>query len=134
MTDTNPLRTLLTHSTTIAVVGLSPKEDRASNSVARYLLEKGYTVIPVNPGQQQILGQTCYPDLQSIPGHIDIIDIFRKSEDVLPIVEQAIHCDCTAIWMQLGIKNQQAADLAQDHNLLVIMDKCIKIEHARLLD
>jgi predicted CoA-binding protein len=126
------IRSLLKQATTIAVVGLSPKEERPSNSVAKYLLDKGYTIYPVNPGHQSLLGIPCYPDINSLPGPVDIVDIFRKSEDVYPIVEMAVTKGCKAIWMQQGIINQDAARLATENGLQVIMDRCIKIDHAHL--
>jgi uncharacterized protein len=126
------IRTLLEESSVIAVVGLSPKTARPSNMVARYLIEAGYTVIPVNPGHDHILGLACYPSLSAIPESIDIVDIFRKSEDVEPIVRDALGTDCKAIWMQQGIINHQAARIAEDAGKIVIMDRCIKIDHADL--
>ena len=128
------IRQLLDDSKSIAIVGLSPKEQRPSNMVARYLLEAGYTVYPVNPGQEEILGQKCYPDLGSVPYDIDIVDIFRKSEDILPIVDKALQCSPLpkAIWMQQGIVNEPAAESAKLSGLIVIMDRCIKVDHANL--
>ena len=101
--------------------------------VARYLIEAGYTVIPVNPGHDMILGEKCYPSLLDIPCSVDIANIFRKSEDVGPIVEQAIEKGCSTIWMQQGIVNQDAAATARQHGLKVIMDRCIKVDHNNLL-
>jgi uncharacterized protein len=126
---------ILKKASNIAVVGLSPKENRPSNMVARYLLEVRYTIYPVNPGQEEILGHKCYPDLKSLPHDIDIVDIFRKSEDVLAIVEEAIalpHLPM-AIWMQQGIRNEEAASLAESRGIYVVMDRCIKIDHAHLI-
>ena len=124
---------LLRQARTIAIVGLSPKEDRPSNMVGRYLLDAGYSLFPVNPGQSEILGLKCYPDLVSIPVHIDIVDIFRRSEDVYPIVEEAVKIGAGAIWMQLGIVNQEAAEFARRHGLQIVMDRCIKVDHSALL-
>jgi hypothetical protein len=124
---------LLRQARTIAIVGLSPKEDRPSNMVGRYLLDAGYSLFPVNPGQSEILGLKCYPDLVSIPVHIDIVDIFRRSEDVYPIVEEAVKIGAGAIWMQLGIVNQEAAEFARRHGLQTVMDRCIKVDHSTLL-
>jgi uncharacterized protein len=123
---------LLTEAQTIAIVGLSPKKARPSNMVARYLIQEGYTVIPVNPGHKQILERSCYPSLLDIPGRIDIVNVFRKSEDVGPIVQQAIEKGCTAIWMQQGIINHDAAATARQHSIKVIMDRCIKVDHSHL--
>lgn len=110
---------------TIAVVGLSPKPDRPSHRVARYLKEQGYKIIPVNPRANEILGERCYPDLRSIPEPVEVVDIFRRPEDVLPIVEEAIQIGAKAIWMQEGIVNEEAAALARKAGLLVVMDRCM---------
>lgn len=125
---------LLEKSTTVAVVGLSPKENRPSNMVGRYLIEAGYTIYPVNPGQSEILGQQCYPDLRSLPFSVDIVDIFRKSEEILPIVEEIISLPSLpkGIWMQQGIRNDEAAELARSRGIVVVMDSCIKVEHEKL--
>ena len=129
----NDIKDLLVSSKNIAVVGLSPKEKRPSNMVGRFLIEKGYHVIPVNPGQSEILGNTCYPDLLAIPEDVDIVNIFRRSEDTPPIVEQAVAIGAKAVWMQQGVVNQDAADRARKNGLMCIMDFCIKIEHERLI-
>jgi uncharacterized protein len=126
------IKHILEKSQSIAVVGLSPKENRPSNLVGRYLLDAGYTVIPVNPGHAEILGRKCYPDLSFVTEHVDIVDIFRKSEDVLPIVDEAIAIGAKVIWMQLGVVNYQAAARAEEAGLTVIMDRCIKIDHNNL--
>ena len=125
----------LREATSIAIVGLSPKENRPSNMVGRYLLDVGYTIYPVNPGQKEILGEACYADLHSIPHPIDIVDIFRKSEDVLPIVEQLITLNPLprVVWLQQGIINAEAAELARSKGLFVVMDRCIKVDHSNLL-
>ena len=128
------IESLLKESETIAVVGLSPKPERPSNAVAAYLISQGYTVIPVNPGQRRILGQTCYPDLTAIPVKVDIVDIFRKAAEVPPIVDQAVAIGAGAVWMQLGIVHQEAARAAADNGLMVVMDRCIKVDHSRLLE
>ncbi len=117
---------------TIAVVGFSAKENRPSNMVGRYLMEAGFRVIPVNPGHGEILGLKCYPDLASIPEPVDVVDIFRRSRDVLPVVAEAIAIRAKVVWMQQGIINQEAADLAEKAGLIVIMDRCIKIDHMQL--
>lgn len=133
--QTSEISRLLREVNSIAIVGLSPKENRPSNMVGRYLLNAGYTIYPVNPGQQKILGETCYPDLLSIPRSIDIVDIFRKSEDVLQVVEQVIEMNPLprAVWMQQGIINEPAADLARSKGIFVVMDRCIKVDHNTLL-
>ena len=100
--------------------------------MARYLIEAGFTVIPVNPGQSEILGQICYPSLEDIPVKVDIVNIFRRSEDVYPIVEQAVKIGATTVWMQQGIVNSQAAAHAEESGLAVVMDRCIKVDHMNL--
>jgi len=120
---------VLAQTRTIAVVGLSPKKQRPSNRVARYLVAAGLTVIPVNPGQDRILGMACYPSLARIPGPVDLVDIFRASDRVLPVVQEAIDIGARAVWMQEGIVNEEAADLARRHGLEVIMDRCLMTDH-----
>ena len=115
----------------VAMVGLSSKEDRPSNKVARYLTRKGFQVIPVNPAETEILGEKSYPDLKGIPQKVEIVDIFRKSEDVGPIVDEAIGLGAKVIWMQEGVKNEQAAKKANQAGLEVVMDKCMKKTHER---
>ena len=127
------IRRILHDSKTIAVVGLSPKPHRPSHQVARYLMEAGYTIIPVNPGQDTILGLACYPNLRAIPTPIDMVDIFRRSEAIVPIVEEAIGIGAKYIWMQEGIVNREAAEKAEAAGLTVIMDRCSKIDHMNLL-
>jgi predicted CoA-binding protein len=133
--QTSEISSLLGEITSIAIVGLSPKENRPSNMVGRYLLDAGYTVYPVNPGQKEILSETCYADLLSIPHPIDIVDIFRKSEDVFQIVQQLVELNPLprAVWMQQGIVNEAAADLARKNGVFVVMDRCIKVDHQNLL-
>lgn len=116
----------------VAVVGLSPKPDRPSNMVARYLLAQGFPVLPVNPGQHEILGRPCYPDLDAIGRPVDIVVIFRRSDQVLPVVEAAINCGAGTVWMQEGVRNREAALLAEAAGLTVIMDRCIKTDHEQL--
>lgn len=137
--DADAIRALLTESRTIAVVGLSPKPERPSYGVARYLQLHGYRIVPVNPvhAGEQILGEYCHATLteaahaaKSAGGQIDIVDCFRKSEHVAPAVDEAIAIGARCVWMQLGVVDEQAAAKAQAAGLMVIMDKCIKIEHA----
>jgi predicted CoA-binding protein len=123
---------ILKSSRVVAMVGLSPKPDRPSYIVASYLKEKGYRVIPVNPGIEQILGETCYPDLLSIPERVDVVDIFRRSEEVPAIVEEAIKIGAKTVWMQEGVINKEAASRAGEAGLLVVMDKCMRKEHLKL--
>lgn len=134
--DTLEISRILHEIKIIAVVGLSPKEDRPSNQVASYLLAAGYTIIPVNPGQDSILGLKCYPSLTAIPdsiGPIDVVDIFRRPQDVLPIVEEAIAVKAKIVWMQEGIVNEVAAAKAREAGLKVFMDRCLKVAHMDLM-
>ena len=128
------IKDILSAYKTVAVVGISPKEDRPSYRVASYLKSKGYRIIPVRPEGDMIIGEKVYHSLQEIPKEIevDIVDIFRKSEDVPPIVEEAIQRRAKVVWMQEGIVNAEAAAKAERAGLKVIMDRCIKKEHQRL--
>lgn len=130
--DLSAIQSLLTTAKTIAVVGLSPKESRPSHMVARYLIEVGYTVIPVNPGQEEILGLPCYPSLTAISGPVDIVDIFRCSEEVPPIVAEAIAIEAGAVWMQEGVIHEGAARKAKAAGLVVVMNSCLKVVHQGL--
>ena len=123
------LQRIFTEMKIIAVVGLSPKENRPSHQVARYLLQAGYTIIPVNPGQEEILGRKCYPDLLSIEGPVEVVDIFRRADQVEPVVRDAIAVGARVIWMQQGIVNERVAALADAAGLTVIMDRCMKVDH-----
>jgi len=116
---------------TIAVVGLSPDPARPSHVVARYLQAQGYRVIPVNPACREVVGETCYPDLQSIPGPVDIVDCFRKPGDMVPIAEAAIAIGARVLWMQLGVTNPVARQKAEQAGLTVIEDRCIELELMR---
>ena len=113
----------------IAVVGVSVKPERDSHSVARFMLNHGYNMIPVNPQYKEVLGKTCYPELTGITSTVDLVDIFRKSDQVIPIIEQAIEIGAKAVWMQLGVINQAAAELALNAGLKVVMNRCWKIEY-----
>lgn len=130
--DDTKIREILQNAKTIAVVGLSPKPERDSHEVAHYLQEAGYRIIPVNPMAEQILGEKAYADLLAIPDKIDIVDIFRKSEHVPPIVDQAIEAGAKTVWMQLGVVNEDAAAKAREAGLDVVMDRCTLREHKRL--
>jgi len=123
---------ILRQNHTVAIVGLSDKPDRPSYVVAKYLKEHGYHIIPVNPQVEQVLGETSYPDLLSIPRPVDVVDIFRRSEDVPPIVDQAIKIGAKVVWMQEGIINEEAAKKAREAGLEVVMDKCMKKEHEKM--
>ena len=120
---------ILKEARTIAVVGLSDKPERASYRVSSYMQRQGFRIIPVNPTIQTSLGETAYPDLASVPEKIDLVDIFRRSEDVPPIVVQAIQVGARAVWMQEGIVNEEAAAKAAAAGLDVVMDRCIMVEH-----
>lgn len=128
------LRRILKECRVIAMVGLSSNETRPSHVVARYLMARGYTVIPVNPVEREILGQPCYARLADIPQKVDIVDCFRKSEDILPIARDAIAIGAKVLWMQLHVLNEEAAQLASEAGLDVVMDRCPKIEYARLME
>ena len=134
VTDDAGLRRILETHKVIAMVGLSQKEDRPSNIVARYLMARGYTVIPVNPAQTEILGQRCYASLKDIPVKVDMVNVFRKSADVPPFAADAIAIGAKSLWLQIGIINEDAAAQASAAGLDVVMDRCPKIEYARLLD
>ncbi len=123
------LAQILRDTTRIAVVGLSPKPERPSYQVASYLHTAGYEIIPVNPGHDQILGRRCYPNLESIPGRIDLVNIFRKPHEVPALVDSAIHLGVKVLWMQLGIIHEEAAATATAAGLVVIMNRCLKIDH-----
>ena len=125
---------ILKNSQIVAVVGASANPERPSNRVASYLKENGYKIIPVNPGEKIILEETSYPDLASIPDEVDVVDIFRKPEDVLPIVREAISIGAKAVWMQEGVINEEAAAEARKAGLQVVMDKCMLKEHSKLKD
>jgi hypothetical protein len=128
-----PIRKILEVTRVIALVGASEKPWRDSHSVMQYLLSRGYTVIPVNPNAREVLGVPCYPDLETIPSKIDLVNVFRKSEAVIGIVEEAIRLGVPAIWMQLGVVDEKAAFLAEDKGLAVVMNRCIAVEHRRLV-
>ena len=115
----------------VAIVGVSPNEDRDSNRVARYLSEHGYNVIPVNPNATQIIGKKCYPDLISIPQQVEIVDIFRKPEEVGPTADEAIKVGAKVIWMQEGIEHLDGTARARAAGLTVIQDRCILKEYAK---
>lgn len=138
MSDANDIATLrrvLHECRRVAVVGVSADWNRPSNFAAKYLLEHGYTMIPVNPKYSQVLGRTCYPDLASArraEGPIDMVDCFRRSSDIEPIAADAIAIGARCLWMQLGVVNEAAAARARAAGLDVVMDRCVKIEHARL--
>ncbi len=117
----------------IAMVGLSPKAERASNEVASYLQSKGYKIIPVNPGYDRILGEKSYPSLVDIPENVDIVDVFRRPEQVGPVIDEAIKIGAKVVWLQLGIRNDPEAEKVLQAGLRVIQDRCIYREHKALM-
>lgn len=134
--DYNPpseeIKEILTKYKRIAVVGLSPKEERDSHRVAKYLMEQGYEIIPVNPGQKEILGKECFKTLKDIPFEVDIVDLFLNPTRVPPIVDQAIDIGAKVVWMQLGVVHNEAAKKAKKAGIKVVMNKCIKQEHEKM--
>jgi hypothetical protein len=132
MDDINTLRRILGENRVIAVVGLSADWYRPSFFAAKYMQEHGYRVIPVNPKYTEILGEKCYPALRAIPEKVQLVDVFRKTQDVPPIAEEAIAIGANVLWQQLGVKNEGAAARARAAGLETVMDRCVKIEHARL--
>jgi predicted CoA-binding protein len=133
VSDDAGIRRILETTKTIAIVGLSPKEDRPSNGVARFLMARGYTVIPVNPGQSEILGQPCYASLKDIPVKVDMVDVFRNADDVPPIAADAIAIGAKTLWLQLDIVHEGAAQITAAAGLDVVMDRCPKIEYPRVM-
>ncbi len=136
MPDGNPSSEAIAHILKdyriIAVVGCSPKPSRDSHQVARYLLDQGYEMIPVNPGQKEILGRTCYGSLKDIRGSVDVVDLFLNPKRVPPVVDQAIEIGAKAIWMQLGVVENASAEKARQKGIQVVMNRCIKQEHRKL--
>jgi predicted CoA-binding protein len=130
--DNAELRKILDDAKRIAIVGLSANWYRPSYFAAKYLLDRGYEVIPVNPNYEEVLGQVCYPDLASIPGDVDVVDLFQRAELVAQFLQPAIDKGASVFWMQLGIVNDEVAEAATRAGLQVVMDRCMKIEYARL--
>ena len=126
------MKQLLQETKTIAVVGLSNKPDRPSYGVTKYMQAHGYKIIPVNPSCSEILGEPCYPDLSSIPVPVDMVNVFRKSEDCLDVAREAVKIGAKSLWLQMGVINQEALDYASSHGLTGIMDKCLMVEHRKL--
>lgn len=131
--DIAGLHRILTQSRVVAVVGLSENWYRPSYFAAKYLQEHGYRVIPVNPNCAEILGATCYPTLAAIPGPVDIVDCFRKAEEMPALAREAVAKGARVLWMQLGIRSDEAAMIANAAGLDVVMDRCVKIEHGRIM-
>jgi predicted CoA-binding protein len=126
------IRAVLATPQTVAVVGCSPNPERDSHRIAKLLQSRGHRMIPVNPGHRSILGETCYASLRDIPEQVDMVDIFRRSEEVTPIVDEAIEVGARIVWMQLGVIDERAAAVAQAAGLTVVMDRCPAIEYRRL--
>lgn len=127
----DPIQKILQEAETIAVVGLSNDESRPAHEVARYLQRSGYRIIPVNPKEQQVLGEPAYPDLLAVPGRIDIVDIFRRPEHVPAIVQQAITRGARVVWMQPGTENYDAAEMAEAAGLKTVVGMCLRVQHRR---
>ncbi len=134
MSIIHELRRILGSCRTLAVVGLSPQWHRPSYFAAKYMLEHGYRIVPINPEASEILGQTCYPSLSAAAASIkiDLVDCFRKSEDIPPVAQEAIQVGARCLWLQIGIVHEAAAAAARAAGMDVVMDRCVKIEHARL--
>jgi predicted CoA-binding protein len=130
--DISTLRRILRDTKTIAVVGLSAEWHRPSFFAAKYMQQHGYRIVPVNPRYTEVLGERCFPDLDAIDVAVDMVDVFRRTEDVLPIARQAIAIGAHCLWQQIGVVNHDAAELARAAGLDAVMDRCVKIEHARL--
>ena len=129
--DPGMIRDVLSKSKTIAVVGLSPRSERPSHFVGSYLNYEGYRVIPVNPRATEIFGEKAYPDLKSIPFPVDMVNVFRRPEDCPDIAREAVEIGAKTLWLQLRVVNFEAAQIAEEAGMQVIMDRCIKIEHGR---
>ncbi|MDF2962951.1 MAG: CoA binding domain protein [Paenibacillus sp.] len=127
------IKELLTAARNVAVVGLSDKPDRISYMVSEAMQKKGYRIIPVNPNAESILGETCYASLTDIPEPVDIVNVFRRSEHVVPVAEEAVKIKAKVFWLQQGIFNEEAANIAKAGGLEVVMDRCIKVEDSILL-
>lgn len=131
-TDINTLRRILRENRTIAVVGLSANWYRPSYFAAKYMLEHGYRIIPVNPQYDEVLGQKCYKSLRDIPETVGIVDCFQRTERIMPLAEDAIAIGAKVLWQQIGVRNEAAAEKASAAGLDTVMDRCVKIEHGRL--
>jgi predicted CoA-binding protein len=131
--DDSTLKELLRSVRTVAVVGLSTDPSKDSRTVAAYLKDKGYRIMPVNPSADEIMGEKSYPDLASIPEPVDVVDVFMRSERVPEIADQAIAIGAKVLWLQLGITNEEASRKARDAGLTVVQDRCIFVEHSRLV-
>jgi len=133
MNSDKMMKEILLSAKTVASVGLSSNDEKESYWIVSYLKEQGYRIIPVNPTATEILGEKVYPDLESIPEKVDVVQVFRKSEDVPPVVDLAIAIGAKVIWMQEGIVNEEAAQKAREAGLQVVMDACMRATHRRLI-
>lgn len=131
--DEATIREILRFARTIAIVGLSPNPLRASSFVGFYLQRHGYRIVPVNPAEREILGETCYPSLSDIPFPVEVVDVFRRPDAVPAIAEEAVKIGARALWMQFGVISPEGAAIAERGGLKVVMDRCLKVEHARHL-
>jgi predicted CoA-binding protein len=131
--DPREIASVLQRARTVAVVGLSANELRPSNFVGFYLQRHGYRIVPVNPRETDVLGETSYPSLSDVPVHIDVVDVFRQPDAVPAIAEEAVAVGADALWLQFGVISPEGAELARRGGLAVVMDRCMKIEHARHL-
>jgi predicted CoA-binding protein len=131
--DDKTIERILRGAKTIAVVGASPKPGRDSGAIASFLAERGYTVLPVNPAYKDVFGMKCYPDLASTGAKIDIVDLFRRPDEIDPIIDEAIAVGAKTVWLQLDVINEEAAQRAEDAGLNVVMDRCIAVDHRRLI-
>jgi predicted CoA-binding protein len=133
MNDDQMMKDILTSARTIASVGLSANQEKESYWIVSYLKEQGYRIIPVNPTASEILGEKAYPDLESVPEPIDVVQVFRRAEDVPPVVDAAIKAGAKVVWMQEGIVNEEAAQKAREAGLQVVMNACMRMTHRRLI-
>lgn len=133
MNDDQMMKEILSSTKTIASVGLSSNTEKESYWIVSYLKEQGYRIIPVNPTADEILGEKAYPDLESVPETIDVVQVFRRPEDVPPVVDSAIKVGAKVVWMQEGIVNEEAAQKAREAGLQVVMDACMRVTHRRLI-
>lgn len=131
--DDTGLSEILKSAKTIAVVGASPDPGRDSHRIMKYLIGVGYDVIPVNPNYEEVLGKKCFPTLQSVDKAIDIVDVFRRSEFVDQVAQDAVSANAGVLWMQLGVINEPAARYASDHKIKIVMNRCIMVEHRRMI-
>ncbi len=131
--NTEDMKKIFTENKVIAVVGLSPNPSRDSHRVARYLQEHGYRIIPVNPTATEVLGEKCYPDLKSIPEKVDVVDVFRRSEEVVPVAEDAVAIKAKVLWLQDTVVNDEAAAIARKGGLTVVMDDCMLRQHGQVV-